>query len=86
MNLFSKSTISKANSDQIQKLKSWTYQALNLDENIPISINQLKCHEPDCPPVETVIVLMSSPPQQYKIHKPISKITQLDIKQLSINH
>ena len=84
MNLFSKSA-PKANSEQIQKIKSWTYQALNLDPEIPISLSQLQCHEPDCPPLETVIVLMTSSPQQYKIHKPISEITELDIKQLTIN-
>lgn len=85
MNLFTKST-PKANPEQIQKIKRWTAQALELDPAIPISINQLQCHEPGCPPIETVIVLMSSPPQQYKIHKPISDITETDIKQFTTNN
>ena len=78
MNLFAKSTI-KANSGNLQQIKNWTYQILNSDSEIPISISQLQCHEPDCPPIETVIVVMTSPPQQYKIHKPISDITEADI-------
>ena len=73
----------RANPEQIQKIKSWTYQSLNLDPEIPISISQLQCHEPDCPPIETVIVLMTSPPQQYKIHKSIPEITEIDIQKLS---
>ena len=81
MNLFSKST-SKANSEKIKQIKNWTYQVLNLDSEIPISISQLQCHEPDCPPIETVIAIMTSPPQQYKIHKSISEITKIDINNL----
>lgn len=81
MNLFAKSTL-KANSGDTKQIKDWTYQILDIDSEIIISITQLQCHEPDCPPIETVIAIMTSPPQQYKIHKPISQITQLDIKNL----
>ena len=85
MNLFTKST-PKANSENIKQIKNWTYQILTIDSEIPISINQLQCHEPDCPPVETVIAIMSSPPQQYKIHKPISEIIETDINLLTTNN
>lgn len=81
MNLFAKSNL-KANSKNIQQIKDWTYQRLNIDSEIPISINQLQCHEPDCPPVETVIAVMTCPPQQYKIHKQISEISETDINNL----
>ena len=80
MNLFAKSDF-KSNSQQLNKLKNWVYQTLNIDREIPISLNQLQCHEANCPPIETAIVVMTSPPQQYKIHKPISKITQADISE-----
>ncbi|MGD1918447.1 MAG: hypothetical protein ACFCAD_05915 [Pleurocapsa sp.] len=78
MNLFAKSN-QKTNSKSIQQIKDWTYQRLNIDSEITISINQLQCHEQGCPPVETVIVVMTSPPQQYTIHQPISEITEIDI-------
>lgn len=81
MNLFAKSS-QKTNSKNLQQIKDWTYQRLNIDSETPISINQLQCHEPDCPPVETVIAIMTSPPQQYKIHKPISEISEMDINNL----
>ncbi len=83
MNLFAKS---KVKSDrlqiQIQQVKNWAYQILDINPEIPISINQLQCHEPDCPPMETVIAVMTSPPQQYKIHKSIAEITEIDINNL----
>ena len=81
MNLF---TTSKVKSDhlKIQQVKNWTYQILDINSEIPISINQLQCHKADCPPIETVIAIMTSPPQQYKIHKPIAEITEIDINNL----
>ena len=78
MNLFAQSH-QKSDRQQLQQIKNWVYQILNISSKIPVSISQLQCHEPGCPPVETVIAVMTSPPQQYKIHKPISEITKMDI-------
>ena len=82
MNLFTKST-PKVAPEKLQQIKSWTYQNLAIAAEISISISQLQCHEPDCPPIETVIVIMANPPRQYKIHKSASEITEEDIKQIS---
>lgn len=84
MNLFTKST-PQIDLEKIKQVKAWVYQTLNLDREIAISINQLQCHEPNCPPVETVIAIMTNPIEQYKIHKSISQITESDIKQLTTN-
>ncbi|MEL6777956.1 MAG: hypothetical protein AAFO06_11930 [Cyanobacteria bacterium J06597_16] len=46
---------------------------------MPISISQLKCTEPGCPPLETVIAVMSQPPQTYKIHRPAAEIERADV-------
>ena len=81
MNLFAKSNL-KTSSKNIQQIKDWTYQRLDLDSETPISINQLQCHEPGCPPVETVIAVMTSPPLQYRINKQISEITEIDMNQI----
>lgn len=81
MNLFAKS-IPKANSENLRQIKKWVYQILDIDSEISVSINQLYCHEPNCPPVETVIAVMTNPIQQYKIHKSVSHITEADINQI----
>ena len=81
MNLFVKSH-QKSDLQQLQQIKNWVYQILNINSKTHISISQLQCHEPDCPPVETVIAIMTSSPKQYKIHKPISEITEIDINLL----
>ncbi|MEL6224256.1 MAG: hypothetical protein AAFR31_16605 [Cyanobacteria bacterium J06627_8] len=70
---------SQTNPETIHQIKSWVYDSLQLDHEIPISISQLRCSEPGCPPIETVISVMHQPPQTYKIHKPATKIEHRDI-------
>ena len=65
----------------IQQLKTWTYEALGLSAEVPISISQLQCHEPGCPPIETVIAVMAQPTQTYKIHAAAAEISQEAVMQ-----
>ncbi len=81
MDLFSRSNL-KAEPVKVKQVKTWITEILNLDEQVTISLNQLTCHEPGCPPIETAIVIVEQPPKQYKIHKAIADIQQLDIYQL----
>ncbi|MDF5721417.1 MAG: hypothetical protein PUP91_13250 [Rhizonema sp. PD37] len=74
----------KVNTEQTKQVKEWIYQALKIDESIPISLSQLQCTEPGCPPIETVIAVMRNPIQQYKVHKPIAEIEFTDISELRI--
>ncbi|MEM6256112.1 MAG: hypothetical protein AAF821_24630 [Cyanobacteria bacterium P01_D01_bin.156] len=81
MGLFDSSPSTKISLEQLKQLKGWVYQTLSLDEGVPLSISQLTCTEPGCPPLETVIAIMTQPPQTYKIHQPASEITADDIVQ-----
>ncbi len=72
----------KASYLEIQQIKKWIYQALEIDDEISISLSQLQCTEPGCPPIETVINVMTNPVQQYKIHKSIAEIEYTDINLL----
>ena len=74
MNLFKQQRPS-TKPEHIQQLKAWTYKVLNLSTNVPISISQLQCHEPGCPPLETVISVMAQPPQTFKIHTAAGEVT-----------
>ena len=75
----------KASSEEIKQVKQWIYQVLQLDEEISISLSQLQCTEPGCPPIETVINVMSNPVQQYKIHKSIAEIEYSDVSRITGN-
>jgi len=78
MNLF-KQQKPTASPEAIQRLKTWAYEALELSTDVPISISQLQCHEPGCPPIETVIAVMTQPTQTYKIHAAAGDITQAQV-------
>ncbi|MEO0984236.1 MAG: hypothetical protein AAFY20_01660 [Cyanobacteria bacterium J06639_14] len=80
MNLF-KQQRPTAKSEHIQQLKTWTSEVLNLPADVPISISQLQCHEPGCPPIETVIAVMTQPPQTYKIHAAAGDISREAVAQ-----
>ena len=81
MDLFSQSK-PKRNPVALQQLKTWIYDQLKLDPEVAISVSQLQCREPDCPPVETVITILSKPAQHYKIHKALDDIELVDVVRL----
>jgi hypothetical protein len=80
MNLFSQEKL-KADPAKVQQLKTWIYELLNLDPEITVSISQLQCKEPGCPPIETAITVLTKPTQQFKVHKAIDEIEQADLMQ-----
>ncbi len=82
MNLFSQDKL-KADPEKVQAIKNWVYRILEVDSDVPISISQLACREPGCPPIETVIAVMSNPIKQYKLHKAVNDIDETDICNLS---
>ncbi|MEM6593110.1 MAG: hypothetical protein AAF892_16170 [Cyanobacteria bacterium P01_D01_bin.71] len=81
MDLFSQSR-PKHNPVALQQLKTWIYDLLKLDPEVSISVSQLQCQEPGCPPIETAITILSQPTQQYKIHKALDDIKQVDVIRL----
>ena len=80
MNLF-KQQKPTASPEAIQRIKAWAYKTLNLSADVPISISQLQCHEPGCPPIETVIAVMTQPTQTYKIHAAAGDLSQAQVTQ-----
>lgn len=75
----------KSNSQATQQVKTWALDVLQLGEDTSLMVTELRCTEPGCPPIETVIALLkaSHPTQQYKIHKPVADITLDDVATLA---
>jgi hypothetical protein len=75
----------KNNSQATQQVKAWVLDILQLEEDTSLMITELRCTEPGCPPIETVIALLkpSHPTHQYKIHKPVADITLDDVATLA---
>jgi hypothetical protein len=47
---------------------------LRLPPDQAITVTQLACREPGCPPVETVIAVLGHPPRRWTIHRPLTEI------------
>jgi hypothetical protein len=75
----------KRHSQAIQQVKAWVLDALQLEEETSLMVTELRCSEPGCPPIETVIALLepSHPARHYKIHKSVADITVEDVATLA---
>jgi hypothetical protein len=68
--------------EALSRIKTWTRAALTEGEP-QISVNELACAEPGCPPRETVVLVMCSDSTVWKlrIHKGMTDVTHGDVLQ-----
>lgn len=66
------------------RIKALIRQEFSLDEDIPLMVSELRCHEEGCPDVETVIAVMRvrEEPLSWKVAKPMSDVLPSDIESL----
>jgi len=81
MNLFSQDK-PKANPEKVQQIKTGV-PSNEIDSGTTISISQLTCKRAGCPPIETVIAVMTHPVEQHKIYKSVNDINEIDICKLT---
>lgn len=74
----------KQNPEQTARIKAWVAAQFALSDDVTVMVTELRCTEPGCPPLETVIALLppSGGQQQFKIHKGVGDITHDDIAEL----
>jgi hypothetical protein len=62
-------------------IKQWTREILALEDAAVVSVNELACSLPDCPPKETVILVMRPERQTFQasIHRPMREVTFEDV-------
>jgi hypothetical protein len=72
-------------SAQLQQVKSWLYEILQIDHHTVISLSQLQCQDLNCPPIQTAIAIMTIPHRVIRIHKAIPDITYTDVVQALSN-
>ena len=74
----------KINPEITRKINMLIQEQFNLTDDTLISLSELNCHEPNCPPTETVITTRALNGESciWKIAKPISEIKIEDIKKL----
>lgn len=61
-------------------IKFWARQLLKVPDDAVVSVAELACHAPGCPPKETVILVMhDTMTVQASVHKPITAVTEEDV-------
>ena len=72
------------NIEKIRNLKLLISNKYKLSDNTIISIAELSCHEPDFPPIETVITVRyeNRSMKNWRVAKPISEVEETDIYEL----
>ncbi|MFO0773182.1 MAG: hypothetical protein U0172_00780 [Nitrospiraceae bacterium] len=68
--------------DQAARIKTWAQAQWAVEPDTIVTVTELQCREPDCPPIETVIALLEGPgrTRQYTIHKPAESIEEEDVR------
>ena len=62
------------------QVRRWVEEQLGLDEPITVLVTELACHEPGCPPIETVIALLGARGSKtWKIPCPAAELAAADV-------
>ena len=69
----------------VRRIKELISEGFSLPETTTLAVAELRCHEPGCPPVETVITArhIDGLVQDWRISKPIKDITSKDVEALA---
>jgi hypothetical protein len=61
-----------------EEVRRWCIDALQPPDGSFVMVRQVECSEPDCPPIETVIALLteSQPPRQWKLPVSLDVLTR----------
>ena len=64
-----------------QRVAGWTRERLRLPQDAIVSVSEVVCELPGCPPLETVIAFWTGADQRhhYKIFKPLRQIVADDL-------
>jgi len=67
--------------DVRRRIGSWARELLQLAHGATVSVQELRCAEPNCPDVETVVLIGFGAGRavQHKIRKPAVKVTREDL-------
>lgn len=75
----------KPDAARIARIKLLVQERFALAEDAVVMVTELRCTEPGCPPLETVIAVLDGPgsKRQYKLHKGVAEVTPEDIASIA---
>lgn len=67
--------------DHARRIKEWTRTAIAEGPDTVISVTELACSKPGCPPRETVLIVLSPgrPGRKTSVHKSLLDVTEEDV-------
>lgn len=67
---------SRTDPDATRRIKAWARERWG--DDIGVTVSELRCTEPGCPPLETVVVIAPAdgPTFQLKVHAPAAAVTR----------
>ncbi|MCY3983510.1 MAG: hypothetical protein OXC72_01175 [Roseovarius sp.] len=70
--------------DAVRRIKMLVTERFGLPESTTLAVAELRCHEPNCPPVETVITAREDDGsmRDWRVAKPLSDVERVDIEML----
>jgi len=70
------------------RIRALAAELWSLAPGTAVTVTELRCTEPGCPPLETVVVVAPKPGETYqrKIHKPAAQITRADLQTARDDH
>lgn len=68
----------------LRQIKQWAFEHLPVTRSATVSVMELECHEPGCPPLETVVAVMElgKETRHWKFHKAVPDISVADFTEL----
>lgn len=70
---------------KVGEVRQWVREAHGVSSDTTVMVTELQCHEPGCPPLETVVAILHGPgdTRQAKIPRGIVELTRQDIDALA---
>lgn len=67
--------------DAARRIKAWTRKALAIDDDTVVSVTELACAEPGCPPRETVVLVLlpAGGARKLSVHAAMTEVTEADV-------
>jgi len=73
----------RADPAAVARLKAWARELWDVPPDGSVTVTELRCSEPGCPPLETVVVISPRAGEtfQRKVHRPAAEVTRADLDQ-----
>jgi len=65
-----------------RRVREWARTLLEATDDDTVVVSELRCTEPGCPPIETMIALLrpGAEPRKVTIHKPVAELTEEEVR------